>query len=86
MTFKEFVVKILESYISENPDYAAIYSDQINGIVSFNNEINGYGAYSHFTLKPDCLRFGGAVERGQLGGMGGVVRHIDILIPGWGIF
>ena len=64
MTFKEFVVKILESYISENPDYAAIYSDQINGIVSFNNEINGYGAYSHFILKPDCLRFGGAVARG----------------------
>ena len=29
---------------------------------------------------------GGAVERGQLGGMGGVVRHIDIPIPGLGIF
>ena len=29
---------------------------------------------------------GGAVERGQLGGMGGVMRHIDILIPGWGMW
>ena len=64
MTFNEFVVRLLESYISENPNDAAIYANQINGIVGFNNEINGYGAYSHFALKPDCLRFSGAAARG----------------------
>ena len=62
--FTEFVVRILESYISENPDYSAIYSDQIKGIVSFENEINGYGAYSHFALKPNCLKFSGAAANG----------------------
>jgi hypothetical protein len=64
MTFTEFVRAILESYVSENPALAAIYADQIGGIVSFRNEINGYGAYSHFTLKPGCLRFSGDLARG----------------------
>ena len=60
MNLNDLIVEILKSYVSENPEYADIYLDQINGIVRFDNEINGYGAYSNFTLKHDCLRFNGA--------------------------
>jgi len=59
MTFTDFIQEILNSYISENPEKADIYSEQINAIVDFRNDLNGYGAYSYFTLQSGCQKFTG---------------------------
>ena len=57
MEFTQLVTTILNSYISENPHLSDIYRNQIESIVEFRNEINGYGAYSYFTLKPGFKKF-----------------------------
>lgn len=56
MDFQKLVVDVLRTYPSENMEYADIFLEQINGVLEFRNEINGYGAYCHFTVKPGCRK------------------------------
>jgi len=54
MEFTTLVLDILKTYPAENPKYADILVEQISGTLEFRNEVNGYGAYSHFTIQGRC--------------------------------
>jgi hypothetical protein len=56
MTFRELVLDILRTYPEQNPKYAEVLSEQLTSIESFEDEVNGYGAYCRLRVSPGSRR------------------------------
>ena len=52
MTFRDLVLDILRTYPQQNPMHAEVLSEQLASIESFDDEVNGYGAYSRLKISP----------------------------------
>jgi len=56
MTFRELVLDILRTYPEQNPTYREVLSEQLASIESFEDEVNGYGAYCRLHVSPSVRR------------------------------
>jgi hypothetical protein len=56
MTFRELVLDILSTFPAQNPRYAEVLAEQLASIESFDDELNGYGAYCRLRVGPGARR------------------------------